>query len=118
VSDMRTSNNLHFTNVVEAHQLLRSPAVTKSQLMRTSGERFRGLFKSYLENHDISPIRVQLQALLNPRPQNVALVVTQGVYAFFARWNAERILARIRKAPEEWIEFVVAEDDYVLIGSP
>jgi hypothetical protein len=54
--------------------------------------------------------------LLDRRRDNIALVVMQGALAVQMRWNAERISSRIREVPEEWLKFVVAENDDIFIG--
>ena len=75
------------------------------------------LFRQYsVASYTSDTLREKLQALLISNRNNVALVVYQGLFASLARWNQARVLLRAREAPEEWIQFIVADDDYIYIG--
>ena len=61
-------------------------------------------------------LRNELQELLSSDPNNVALVVYQGFFATISRLNSAKVLPRAREAPEEWIRFITADDDYIYVG--
>ena len=61
-------------------------------------------------------IQKELLSLLDTSKNNVALVVLQGYFAVLLQWNASRVLVNAREAPEEWIQFVSADDDELFIG--
>ena len=61
-------------------------------------------------------LRDGLLGLLHANANNVALVIFQGFLATVARWNCCRVLSRACEVPEEWIKFVVADDDEIYIG--
>ena len=105
-----------FYHATLTHKLYRGPAVTMEGLIAASNERFGELLHIYDTNRNILPLQRALQALLDRRRDNIALVVMQGALAVQMRWNAERISSRIREVPEEWLKFVVAENDDIFIG--
>lgn len=104
-------------DLIEAHQHFRSQAATYSRLFQTSQDRFMRLFLKYSQNENADRaltdtlLRDGLLGLLHSNRNNVSLVVFQGFLAIVAQWNCCRVLSRAREAPEEWIKFVVADDD-------
>ena len=103
--------------LIEGHQHFRSPRAEHIRLLSTSRDRFTRLFRQYSAASNTSDtLREKLQALLISNRNNVALVVYQGFLATLARCNSARVLLRAREAPQEWIRFIVADDDYIYIG--
>lgn len=104
-------------DLIEAHQHFRSPAARFWELFKTSQDRFMRLLRRYMEAEHASEslanssVRDGLLGLLHANRNNVSLVVFQGFLATVVRWNCCRVLSRARQAPEEWIKFVVADDD-------
>ncbi|KAF8149157.1 hypothetical protein B0H34DRAFT_197165 [Crassisporium funariophilum] len=113
---------MNMQDLTEAHQLYRSPRAESSKLFSTSQDRFMRLLREYtmVDNasgrHSDPSLRTELQGLLLSNRNNVALVVFQGFLAIVSLWNSSRVLMRAREAPEEWIRFVVADDDDVFLG--
>lgn len=95
-----------------------------AKLINTSHGRFLKIFDGFptLDGFNIAGklndvyIQKELFALLHTNKNNIALVALQGYFALVVKWNASRILPRAREAPEEWIQFVGAEDDELFMG--
>ena len=108
--------NIHY--LTEVHQHFRSPRVDLNKLFTASGDRFRRLFRQSLlvTTNASDSLREELRTLLISNRNNVALVVYQGFFAALALYNSSKILLRAREAPQEWIRFIAADDDYIYIG--
>ena len=108
---------MNLPDLIAAHKHYRSPNAEHDKLFSTSKDRFMQLFRQHSVKSNISNIlRKELKALLISNRNNVALVVYQGFFAILARWNYARVLPKVREAPEEWIRFIAADDDYIYIG--
>jgi len=115
------------SNMFDAHKYFRkSPRVELGKLINTSHKRFLKIFDRFptldglnsagkLTSNDVY-IPKELFALQHTNKNNIALVGLQGYFALVVKWNASRILPRAREAPEEWIQFVGAEDDELFMG--
>ena len=75
------------------------------------------MFKQYSLGRDREPIQQEIQNLLNPRAENIGLVVAQSAFAFLVISNARAVLGLAKEAPEEWIRIVVADDGDMFIGA-
>ncbi|KAF8799183.1 hypothetical protein BYT27DRAFT_6873048 [Phlegmacium glaucopus] len=108
---------INIADLTEAHQHFRSPAADSRKLFQTSQDRFMRLLRKYRKAENAGGsltdtlLRDGLLGLLHSNRNNVSLVVFQGLLATVARWNCCRVLSRAREAPEEWIKFIVADDD-------
>ena len=114
---IRDMIQLNLTYLIEVHQHFRSPRAEHLKLFTASGDRFARLFRQHSAATNVSDsLREELRALLISNRNNVALVVYQGFFAILARFNSAKVLRRAREAPQEWIRFIVADDDYIYIG--
>jgi hypothetical protein len=104
-------------DAANAHESFRSRPVDFMIFLTRSDERFQSLFKLYSERRDHQPIRQELQKLLNPRPENIALVIAQGALALMVKSNAQAVLNLAKEAPEEWMRVLSAEDGDMFIGA-
>ena len=105
--------------LIKAHQHFRSPRAEHIKLFTSSGDRFAQLFQKYsMATNTISTdtLREELRALLISNRNNVALVVYQGFFAILARCNSSKVLLRAREAPQTWIRFMTADDDFIHFG--
>ena len=75
------------------------------------------MFKRYSSGRDHEPIRQEIENILNPRAENIALVIAQSAWAFLVKLNADAVLSLAREAPEEWMRIVDAEDGDMFIGA-
>jgi hypothetical protein len=82
-----------------------------------SHDRFESLFKLYSERRDHQPLQQELQKLLNPRAEDIALVIVQGALALMVKANAQAVLNLAKEAPEEWMRVLSAEDGDMFIGA-
>ena len=88
-----------------------------SYLLR-SEQHFKELFNLYRTGHAAAePLRQELQNIISPQTENIALVVAQGGLALIAKANAIAVLHMAKEVPEEWIHFVCAEDGDMFIGA-
>lgn len=101
----------------DAHELFRGREVNGMTFLVRSEERFYNLLSSYRRGCEPDFIRNKLQALLEPRKENISLVVAQGALAFMASVNSQIVLSRAVEAPEEWIRIVTGEDGDMFIGA-
>ena len=106
-----------FKDAADAHESFRSRPVDLMTFLTRTDERFQSLFKLYSDRRDNQPIRQELQILLNPRPQNIALVIAQGALALMVKSNAQAVLNLAKEAPEEWMRVLSAEDGDMFIGA-
>lgn len=105
-------NELH-----KAHQKLTGDHnITLFQLGELSLDFFKSLLHKYINNSYIR-LADDLESLLASDPANVARIVFQGTVAVQQRWNAIQVLRAAREAPQEWLDFVMAEDSLIYIGS-
>ena len=108
---------MNMEDLTEAHQYYRGPAVESWKLFQTSQDRFMRLLRKYKKAENAGRnlvdaiLRDGLLGLLHYNPNNISLIVYQGFLATVARWNCCRVLSRAREVPEEWIKFVIADDD-------
>jgi hypothetical protein len=100
-----------------AHEIFRSRPVNFTTFLVRSCERFKSLFELYSVGRDRQPLRQELQNLVNPREENIALVVVQGALALAVKCNAGFVLNTTKEAPEEWMRVVSAEDGDMFIGA-
>jgi hypothetical protein len=103
-------NELH-----KAHRGLTHRDISLSQLFELSVDFFQSLLHKYISN-PYTRLGDDLESLLASNPADVALVVCQGTLALQHRWNAIQILRAAREAPQEWLDFVFAEDSLILMG--
>lgn len=106
-----------FKVTINAHESFRGRPVDSTTFVTRSFDRFESLLKLYSEGHDRQPIRQELHNLLNPRAENIALVIAQGAIALLVKCNADFVLNRAKEAPEEWMRVVSAEDGDMFIGA-
>ena len=106
-----------FKDAADAHESFRSRPVDLMTFLTRTDERFQSLFKLYSDRRDHQPIRQELQKLLNPRPENIALVIAQGALALMVKSNAQAVLNLAKEAPEEWMRVLSAEDGDMFIGA-
>jgi hypothetical protein len=108
-----------FDDAVKAHASFRGRPVDRKTFVTRSQQRFISLFKLYSEERDrqVEPIRQELRNLLNPRAENIALVIAQVALALLIKYNAQCVLNTAKEAPEEWMRVVSAEDGYMFIGA-
>jgi hypothetical protein len=99
---------------VAAHQFFRGSAVDQMTFVRRSYERF---WELYHKGGQSQHLRQELQKLLFPRQENIALVVAQGALALLVRCNAQAILNMAKEVPEEWMRIVLAADGDMFIGA-
>jgi hypothetical protein len=111
--------NYVFDDAVNAHASYRGQPVDRKTFVSRSQLRFISLFKLYSEKEDsqAEPLRQELLNLLNPRAENIALVVAQGALALLIKCNAQYVLNTAKEAPEEWMRVVSAEDGDMFIGA-
>jgi len=110
--------------ILEAHKYFRSPRVELIKLISTSHDRFIRILNNFPPVDDLNDcgrlskeyIRQELLTVVHTNKNNVALVAIQGLFAVLSQWNASRILLRARESPEEWIQFVGADDDELFMG--
>lgn len=112
---------MNLGDLIQAHQHFRSPKAQSGRLFSTSRDRFMAIYRKYsMADSSIrssgDTVREELLALLRNNRNNVALVVYQGFFAILTRVNSARVLLRAREAPQEWIRFMAADDDYIYIG--
>jgi hypothetical protein len=80
-------------------------------------EHFQELFDLYRNGHQAQPLRDELQKLLRPGTENIALVAAQGGLALIVKCNAQAVLNLAKESPEQWIRIVCAEDGDMFIGA-
>jgi hypothetical protein len=92
------------------------PVDGQSYLLRSVAF-FRELFHLYRVRRASDPLQRELQNLISPQTENIALVIAQGGIALIAEANAAAILDMAKEVPEEWIHFVCAEDGDMFLGA-
>ena len=102
---------------VEAHQVFRGRTVDEEIFISRTYERLQESFDLYRNGHQPQPLRDQLQKLLRPGTENIALVAAQGGLALIVKCNAQAVLNLAKEAPEQWIRVVCAEDGDMFIGA-
>ena len=110
---------MNMADITEAHQHFRSPAAQFWELFQTSRGRFMRLLRQYKKAEPVDQhvlLQNGLLGLLRSNSNNVCLVVFQGFLAILVRWNCCRVLSRAYEAPEEWIKFVIADDDDIYMS--
>jgi predicted ribosomally synthesized peptide with SipW-like signal peptide len=85
------------------------------KLRDTSDNRFLALFEAYKTHNSVDRLEEELRKLLH-KNENICLVLWQGVVATMAYWNARKAVQFGIEAPEEWIQFALAQDSDILIG--
>jgi hypothetical protein len=106
-----------FAEAAVAHEIFRGRPVDRPTFGTRSHDRFEIMFKQYSLGRDREPIRQEIENLLNPRTENIALVIAQSAFAFIAMCNADAVLSLAKEAPEEWMRVVDAEDGDMFIGA-
>ncbi|KAH9993089.1 hypothetical protein BJV77DRAFT_1000150 [Russula vinacea] len=91
-----------FKDAADAHESFRSRPV---DLMTFLTQPVQTVF----DRRDHQPIRQELQKLLNPRPENIALVIAQGALALMVKSNAQAVLNLAKEAPEEWMRVLLQD---------
>jgi hypothetical protein len=97
--------------------MFRGQRISIETLISRSQDRFRGLFRLFFQGRDRRPVQQELLNLLNPRAENITLVIALGALALMVRWNAGMVLNTAKEAPEEWMRVVSAEDGDMFIGA-
>jgi hexokinase len=105
-------------DAVDAHENFRGRNVDKVIFLTRSHDRFESLFKLYSERRDRQLLRQELQELLKPRAENIALVIVQAALALVVKANSQAVLNLAKEAPEEWMRVLFAEDGDMFIGAP
>ena len=106
-----------FRDTVKAHENFRGRPVDSLTFVTRSHDRFDSLLKLYSEGRDRQPKRQEPHNLLNPRAENIALVIAQGAIALLVKCNADFVLHTVKEAPEEWMRVESAEDGDIFIGA-
>ena len=104
-------------DAISTHESFRGRQVDPLTFFTRSDERYRNLFKLYSERRDCQPLRQELQKLLNPRAENIALVIAQSALALTVKTNAQFVLNLAKESPEEWMRVLSAEDGDMFIGA-
>jgi hypothetical protein len=112
-----TAAHILFKDTFDAHESFRGRQVDKLTYVTRSHDRFEDLFKLYSERRDRQPLQQELQKLLNPRAENIALVIVQGALALMVKANAQAVLNLAKEAPEEWMRVLSGEDGDMFIGA-
>lgn len=106
-----------FNDAPDVHEIFRGRPVDRHTFTTRSFDRFETLFKQYSLGRDREPIQQEIQNLLNPRAENIALVIAQSAFAILVISNARAVLSLAKEAPEEWMRIVDAEDGDMFIGA-
>jgi hypothetical protein len=88
---------------VDADQQFLGRLVDRQSYLLRSDAFFRELFHLYRVRRASEPLRRELQNLISPQTENIALVIAQGGLALIAEANATAILKVAKEVPEEWI---------------
>ena len=104
-------------DAADAHESFRGRPVDHLTFFTRSDEHFQSLFKLYSDRRDHQTLRQELQKLLNPRTENIALVIVQGALALAVKSNAQFVLNLAKEAPDEWMRVLSAEDGDMFIGA-
>ena len=102
---------------VDAHQVFRGQTVDAETFISRTHKRVEESFDLYRNGHQAQPLQDQLQKLLRPGIENIALVAAQGGLAWLVKCNAQAVLNLAKEAPEQWIRVVCAEDGDMFIGA-
>ncbi|TEB27588.1 hypothetical protein FA13DRAFT_1736437, partial [Coprinellus micaceus] len=97
----------------KGHSTLRSAAINLDKIVKTSEKRFIDLFRSYRVHLSPNGLEEELQTLLHT-PNNICLVLWQGWLGMLAYYNSCRVRRLGIEATEEWVQFVLAQDSYLL----
>ena len=96
--------------------------VDHRELLNGSHKRFLRLLGQFQSQENANGeeinalLQTELRKSLESNQNNIALVVCQAWLAIYPLWNSSRILSRARVVPVEWIQFMAADDDYILLG--
>src|SRR6202020_1786100 len=94
----------HWLNgAYHAYQLFCGREVIPHAFTCDNRDRFLGTFDLYQQDRQLTFLYDQLIALIDSHPENVAVVVTQGILAVHGRIIAQLVLERAIEAPEEWV---------------
>ncbi|TEB21130.1 hypothetical protein FA13DRAFT_164848 [Coprinellus micaceus] len=115
-AEMRTFIHLFMVTLSLGHSALRGAKVQEAKLAQTSAKRFKDLFDGYKVRPGQDTLEGELQKLLHT-PNNLCLVLWQGALAYLAYNNACRVRKFMIGAPDEWLQFVLARDSDLCIGS-
>lgn len=89
--------------------------VDQIKLAETTEKRFLAMYETWKGHPNPDILEVELRKLLRT-PSNICLVLLQGNLATIAYWNACKVREFALEAPEEWIQFILAQDSDVTIG--
>ena len=106
-----------FKDTVDAHESFLGRPNDKLTYVTRSQDHFENLFKLYSERRDRQLLQQELQNLLNPTAENIALVLVQGALALMVKANAQAVLNFAKEAPEEWMRVLSGEDGDMFIGA-
>jgi hypothetical protein len=96
--------------------------VDRFELFTKSLDRFLRLLSDFqhrataAEGQIDASVQADLRKSLESNKNNITLIVYQSWLAVFPLWNSSRIISRARAVPVEWLQFVAADDNYILLG--
>ncbi|RXW22520.1 hypothetical protein EST38_g3344 [Candolleomyces aberdarensis] len=120
ISDMN-SDEVHdlvlntFGTLCKGHSKFRAATLDYGKLGETSDKRFLSIFEAYKAHPSTDRLEEELRRLLH-KSENICLVLWQAVLATLAYWNACKALRFGIESPDEWIQFILAQDSDILIG--
>ncbi|KAJ2931062.1 hypothetical protein H1R20_g6027, partial [Candolleomyces eurysporus] len=104
-----------FGTLCKGHSKLRAATLDYEKLRATSDKRFLSIFEAYKSHPSTDCLEEELRRLLH-KSENICLVLWQAVLATMAYWNACKALQFGIESPDEWIQFILAQDSDILIG--
>ena len=104
-----------FGSLLKGHAKFRAATIDSDRLIETSDKRFISLFEAYRAHPSADRLEEELRKLLH-RSENICLVLWQAALAMLTYRNACKALQFGIVSPDEWIQFVSAEDSDILIG--
>ncbi|KAJ2929929.1 hypothetical protein H1R20_g7185, partial [Candolleomyces eurysporus] len=104
-----------FGTLCKGHSKLRAATLDYEKLRATSDKRFLSIFEAYKSHPSTDCLEEELRRLLH-KSENICLVLWQAVLATMAYWNAYKALQFGIESPDEWIQFILAQDSDILIG--
>jgi hypothetical protein len=101
-------------SLCKGHEKFRAATVDTAKMIETSDKRFLSLFESY-RTQQSTDLQGELRKLLH-KSENICLVLWQAVLAMITYRNACKALQFGIESPDEWIQFMFAQDSDILIG--
>ena len=104
-----------FGSLCKGHAKFRGANIDSERLIETSDKRFLSLFEAYRAQPSMDRLHGELRKLLH-KSENICLVLWQAVLAMLTNRNACKVLRFGIESPDEWIQFILAQDSDILIG--